>query len=212
MAAVFAGNQVHNGGFRADQLKVQFGGQDVAGFLVQNIQFNYTQQVSMLYEIGSANVYYVGGRAQGQATLSRVIGPAPFSALFLCLYNDVCCPQDIGFDASAGCPQNNFASKPPVYTLQDAVLTSIGVSVTSQDVVINEQLQFMYTNLDVSISCPPQKCKPLAPTPGTSRSASLGSSLAGIPGAVVAGARAVGDLVGSAVGTFVETNFPGVIR
>ncbi len=142
MPAVFQGGQTFNGGFRADQLELSFGGIDVSGFLVQNVQFQYSQQVTMLYEIGSSNVYYVGGRAQGQATLARVMGPAPLAANFIKLFNDLCSPQDINFNASAGCKRGGAN-----YTLEDAVLTTLSVSVTSQDVVISEQLQFMYINL-----------------------------------------------------------------
>ncbi len=143
MPSVFAGGQTYNGGFRADQLKLTFAGQTVAGFLVQNVQFQYTQQVTMLYEIGSANVYYVGGRAQGSATLARVIGPAPLGAQFIKNFNNLCSPQDISFNASSGCKGGG-----PNYTLQDAVLTTISVSVTSQEVVINEQLQFIFIDLE----------------------------------------------------------------
>lgn len=144
MASVFAGNQTYNGGFRADQLKLSFGGQNVAGFLVQNVQFQYAQQVSMLYEIGSENVYYVGGRAQGSATLARIIGPAPLSGLFIKKFNNLCQPADIGFNASAGCRSGG-----PNYTLQNAVLTTISTSVAAQDVVINEQLQFIFIDLEM---------------------------------------------------------------
>ena len=144
MPSVFAGGQTHNGGFRADQLTLTFAGQDVAGFLVQNVQFSYTQQITMLYEIGSENVYYVGGRAQGTATLARVIGPAPLAAQFINNFNDLCDPQDINFDASAGCQAGGLN-----YTLEDAVLTTVSVSVTAQDVVINEQLQFIFVDLEI---------------------------------------------------------------
>lgn len=144
MASVFTGGQTYNGGFRADQLKLTFAGTDVAGFLVQNVQFQYTQQITMLYEIGSANVYYVGGRAQGSATLARVIGPAPLGAQFLKQFNDLCEPQDINFDASAGCSNGGVN-----YTLEDAVLTTVSVSVQAQDVVINEQLQFIFVDLEI---------------------------------------------------------------
>ncbi len=143
MPSVFAGGQTYNGGFRADQLTVTFAGQDVAGFLVQNIQFSYTQQITLLYEIGSENVYYVGGRAQGTATLGRVIGPAPLGGQFISNFNDLCEPQDISFDASAGCEGGGTN-----YTLEDAVLTTVSVSVTAQDIVINEQLQFIFIDLE----------------------------------------------------------------
>ena len=144
MPSVFAGGQTYNGGFRADQLTLTFAGQDVSGFLVQNVQFSYTQQISMLYEIGSDNVYYVGGRAQGNATLARTIGPAPLAAAFIQNFNDLCNPQDLNFDSSAGCNSGGLN-----YTLEDAVLTTIAASVTSQETVINEQLQFIFIDLEI---------------------------------------------------------------
>ena len=144
MPSVFAGGQTHQGGFRADQLKATFGGLNVRGFLVQNIQFSYTQQITLLYEIGSDLVYYVGGRAQGTATLARVVGPAPAASQFINLFNDLCNPQDIEFDATAGCNGGGL-----IYTLEDAVLTTVSVSVTAQDLVINEQLQFIFVDLEI---------------------------------------------------------------
>ena len=148
MPSVFAGGQRVNGGFRSDLLNVQVAGQSVDGYLVQNVQFSYSQQVTMLYEIGSANVYYVGGRAQGTATLSRVAGPAQFGAEFIQLYNDVCNPQPISFTGrSSECRNANTGAVR--YFLEDAVLTTISVSVQAQDVVINEQLQFIFADLEI---------------------------------------------------------------
>jgi len=143
MPSVFAGGQTYNGGFRADQLTLTFGGTDVAGFLVQNVQFSYSQQITMLYEIGSENVYFVGGRAQGTSTLARVVGPAPLAGEFIERFNDLCEPQDINFDTSAGCRGGGLN-----YTLEDAVLTTLSASVTAQDVVVNEQLQFIFIDLE----------------------------------------------------------------
>lgn len=149
MASVFHGAQEHKSSFRADMLTLTFGGLDVSGFLVQSVQFQYAQQVAMLYEIGSKNVYYVGGRAQGSATLARVIGPEVGAGGFIDRFNDLCNPQDIGFEASAGCGGNpgTATSANANYTLVDAVLTTVSVSVTSQEVVINEQLQFIFVDL-----------------------------------------------------------------
>lgn len=164
--SVFAGNQVHRGGFRADQLNVKFGINPARGFLVQQIQFSFTQSVSMIYEIGSEYVYYVGGRSQGTASLSRIMGPAQFSNEFLCLYNDVCCPQNIEFDGSGACPNNKFETASPHYTLEDAVLTTISISVAAQDVVINETLQMMFIDLSVNTNCAgfvKKDCDPVVP-------------------------------------------------
>jgi len=150
--SVFSGGQTHAGGFRADQLSVTFGGEAAAGFLIQSVNFQYAQQVTTLYEIGSGNVYYVGGRAQGTSSLARVIGPAAFGATFIERYSDLCNPQDLEFDASAGCPKGvsgTGTNAAAGYSLIDAVMTTIAGSVTAQDVVINEQLQFMFIDLQI---------------------------------------------------------------
>lgn len=143
MASVFAGGQTYNGGFRADQLSLSFGGENVKGFIVQNVQFSYTQQITTLYELGSDFVYFVGGRAQGNATLSRVVGPTALAGNFISKFNDLCSPQDISFDASSGCKGGGIE-----YTLEDAVLVTIAVNVTAQETVINEQLQFIFLDME----------------------------------------------------------------
>jgi hypothetical protein len=144
MPGVFAGGQIHRGGFRFDQVHLTFAGTDVKGFLVQNVNFNFAQQVTLLYEIGSNYVYYVGGRAQGTAAMGRIVGPAPLTAGLITKFNDICNPQDMSFAATAGCQPGGLR-----YTLQDAVLTAVSVSVASRDCVISEQLQFMYIDLEI---------------------------------------------------------------
>lgn len=150
MPSVFSAPQTFNGGFRADNLTLQLEGVDVDGMVIQNVQFSFTQQITMLYEIGNGEnfVYYVGGRAQGTATIARVIGPAEAQSAFLREYGDLCKPKYMRFDAGAGCPDGT----PPinsslVYDLEACVLTTVAVSVNANDVVINEQLQFMFTDL-----------------------------------------------------------------
>lgn len=165
MAQVFAGGQVHRGSFRADQMAITFNGAQVQGMILQQIQFNFNQQVSMLYEIGSNNVYYVGGRAQGTASVARIIGPATVSALLLQNFGDICNPQDLGLEVKGGCIDEQgglskttaeFSNVAPSllgnqlgekYTLEDAILVGVGGSVGAQDIVFNEQLQFMFANL-----------------------------------------------------------------
>lgn len=144
MSSVFAAPQTHHGGFRADKLTMQIADMDVAGMLFQNVQFSFTQQVTMLYEIGSNFVYYVGGRAQGTCTIAVVVGPAAGQQKFLESYGDLCRPRNLGFNASSGCDDTSGAVK---YTLVSAVLTAVAASVNANDLAINQQLQFMFVDL-----------------------------------------------------------------
>ena len=151
---VFKVNQTFGGALRADQVVLKLNKRPVTGMLLQNIQFNYTQQVTLLYEIGGeknkAQVYYVGGRCQGTMTVGRVIGPSSSATFLLTAYGDICDPKPIEFDAKAGCLPGGAAGTAGVtYTMDKAVLTSVGGSVAAQDCVIHEQLQFMFINMTV---------------------------------------------------------------
>ena len=102
---IFNSNQVYAGAFHVGNTKVQFGSNST-DHLTQSIQFQYAQQVQMIYELGSVqradgvateqNVYYAGGRASGTANLARVLTgrPATNDAL-LQAYNNICNPQSI---------------------------------------------------------------------------------------------------------------------
>jgi hypothetical protein len=141
---VFGSKQVHKGSFKAELLKVNFGGA-TAGTLVQNVQFNFTQQVSMLFEVGSENVYFVGGRAQGTASVSRIVGPGKVLLAFFQNFGDICKPKSITFTAEGGCGD---AAGGVNYTLAAATLVAVGAAVDAQQIVITEQLQFQFVDLD----------------------------------------------------------------
>jgi len=145
---VFGGTQKWAGSSRAEQMKFQIGGVDVAGMVLQNVQFSFTQQVNMLYEIGSGNVYFVGGRAQGSASVARIIGPGVTQLKLINTYKNICKPADMTLNSSSGC--DNVVGQGIKYTLKNAVLVSIGVSVNSNDVLVNEQLQLMFADLEMA--------------------------------------------------------------
>lgn len=145
---MFTLDQEHGGSFRADGLELKFNGNSL-GSLAQGINVTFTQQVTTMYEIGSPKVYYVGGRAQGQAQVQRVIGPGAPGADPITGYNNICTPKNILVNAKAKECGNNGSGQINM-TLESAVLTSFGISVQSQDVVINNQLGYMFIDLDRS--------------------------------------------------------------
>jgi hypothetical protein len=151
-------DQIYSGSFRAELVKLTWPGMadpERNGALVQQVQFQIQRTVNMLYEIGSPNVYYVGGRRQGNATFTRVVsGSKTFRQLALD-YGDICAPKDLWLDAaqSACTPPELAAGGGGVvgggvkYTMMGATLNMVGASVTAQDVVINETLGFMFVDL-----------------------------------------------------------------
>jgi hypothetical protein len=146
MAAVFTPAQKWKGSFRSDLLKLTF--DDVGpGMLVQNMSFDYRQQVQMIYEVGEPNVYYVGGHAQGSAQIARIVGPGVALGAFFAKYGDICTPGNCVFSATGGCGGVSGAVS---YKLEHCVLTQVGAGVSADSIVITEQIGLMFANLDIT--------------------------------------------------------------
>jgi hypothetical protein len=95
-------------------------------------------------------MYYVGGRAQGQAALDRVIGPAIGLCDFYHTYGDVC--QAVGRNLMFGlgalnCAPGAGASENVSFTLTSAVIQSVGLGVTANDIIITDMTSVMFASL-----------------------------------------------------------------
>ena len=164
MPELFTRTEVDFGGAMHAQTGIVTPNNGLTGILMQNIQLSYQQQVTRLYELGVAaqrtKVYYVGGRAQGTMSVAHVIGPGITIAQFYEAFGDVCkarnntCQLDLGSnfcDSSAlpGLPTIAFPVPKPVrYVAKYCVLMSVGVSVSAQDFVINENSPLMFSGLE----------------------------------------------------------------
>jgi hypothetical protein len=152
------------GAFAADAAKVTFaadpgilgtaaGGKGGAnggvGMLTQQLSFNYQQQVTRIYEIGTNASFYVAGRTQGSLTIGRVIGPRPIALAFYQKYGSVCnaATNHLDIEMATGCKKPGDFNQAYSFTMKFCVIVSIGVSVASQDMMINEQLQVMFGSL-----------------------------------------------------------------
>jgi hypothetical protein len=142
------------------------------GLLTQQLNFNYQQQITRLYEIGSQRTFYVAGRPQGQAMLARIAGPREVTLAFYYKFGNVCCAKDnvLQFRAAAMCTPlgSGTTTEADVNALTTAasllgnynsgtnldlkmtgvVITSVGFTVQSENMVINEQVQCMFVSLE----------------------------------------------------------------
>lgn len=138
------------GAFAADAAVVTFGGIDGGGvgLLTQQLSFQYQQQITRLYEVGSRNTFYVGGRSQGSASVARVLGPRPVTAAFYLVYGNICnaATNTLMFSLISGCNPGDVLGG-MVFALVGVVINSIGVSVSAEQMIVNEQLQMMYVAL-----------------------------------------------------------------
>jgi hypothetical protein len=143
----FGTEQKHTGSFRAEDFNLTIGGK--AGVLVQQVQFTVNRTVNMLYEIGSNNIYYVGNRRQGQCQMSRVVGGNSSMATLVKDYGDMCNPKELKLEAT-GKGGGKCAQAKRTYRMTSATLTSIGASVTAQEIVLTENLSFIFADLEDS--------------------------------------------------------------
>ena len=147
------------GSFSADAAKIIFatggsgsptaGASGGVGLLCQNLQVSYQKQVTKIYEVGSTFAFYLEGRAQGMAGMSRVMGPRPVQTQFYRNYGDVCnaANNNINFSLAAGCKTDSALAKLNLL-IKNVVLVSIAFTVAAADMVVNEQLQSMFMALD----------------------------------------------------------------
>lgn len=146
----------YGGAFSADAARVTFssdpgllGTSGGVGMLTQQLSFNYQQQITRIYELGSNLSFYVAGRTQGNLSIGRVIGPRPVAVAFYQKYGNVCnaATNHLDIEMSTGCRQIGDFAQQYRFSLKFCVISSIGVSVASQDMLINEQLQVMFASL-----------------------------------------------------------------
>lgn len=123
------------------------------GLLTQNMQFQYQQPIQRIWEVGGAFEYFIAGRTQGTANLGQIVGPRAITDTFYTIFGNVCTGPDnsLLFAGAAGCENlptlggaNNFA-----FLIDGVLLQSVGMSVAAQDMIINQQLQFMFISLYV---------------------------------------------------------------
>lgn len=145
MPATFGNKQVVRGAFRAEDLTLTFGGDKAV--LCQQVQFTCNRTINMLYEIGSNDVYYVGNRRQGQAQVSRVVGGNANMRELVKKFGNMCKPDDIILKANGGGGNLCTAAK-RTYTMKQATLISVGASITAQEIVLTENLGFMFADLE----------------------------------------------------------------
>ena len=139
------------GAFAADQAKVTFpaliGNNGAnAGLLMQGMRASYSQQITRLYEVGSPNFYYVGGRTAGQASMDRVIGPRKIQQAFYLTYGDICnaLTNSLHFSVDTGCAASEGSRA--AFTCHFVVVQTISIGFNAQDMLIHENLGMIFSS------------------------------------------------------------------
>jgi hypothetical protein len=154
MADVFKRTELNFGGAFAADKGLITPNKGLTGVMMQNLSLNYSQAVTRIYEIGMAgktpSMYYIGGRSQGQMQAAHVIGPRIAMKAYYDAFSDVCeaATNDINIKLTKVDCGSSGGSRSIGYKAKFCVLVSIGVTVSAQDMVINENSQLMFSNLE----------------------------------------------------------------
>lgn len=116
--------------------------------MVQNVGIQYQQNVTRLWEVGSAKTYFIAGRTQGTMTIKRVVGGKGIGSNFIKTYADVCNVQHnhLTLSMNAGC---TGAEDKGSLSVEGIVITSIAYSIAAADMLINEDLSLMFAKLTI---------------------------------------------------------------
>ena len=136
--------------------------------IVTNVSINFAQQISRIFDLNKANandpnkgiMYYVGGRATGNLTIGRIIGPTPAGGdaevcNFYHTYGNICnladdltitfIGQGVSDNNAGGDCNDNQETK---FTMKQPMITNLGVSQNSSDTLVTENLQFQFADLE----------------------------------------------------------------
>ena len=151
MASVFSGSeQKINGIIRAEDVTLTFEKGDSKGAIIQQAEWSLERSVNMLYEVGSQNVYYVGDRRKGQGKFTRIVGGAKNFKGMVTKFGDICKAKANYLNLSVGstkCGPGGGGGK-ITYKLLGVTLTSIGASVTANDIVVTENMGIMFVDME----------------------------------------------------------------
>ena len=141
------------GGFKIDAAKLTFSGgaaQLTSGLLIQNVQIQYQQQVTFVYDLADpSGVYYVAGRAQGTLAMSKIVGSAIGMAAFYKDYGDACAiGKSINIEGIGGtCATASTGAK---YEIISPLIVSYGMTMAVNEGTVGENIQMQFAQLDIT--------------------------------------------------------------
>jgi len=126
-------------------------GQDPGlGQLVQTLTVMYARPVQRHWEIGTGNVYFVIGRAQGQAGVQRLAAPNAIAVQFLITFSSACniANRTITFGQNnASCGKGGAAAS---YTMTSVLIDSLSMAISVGAVAITQSVSMQFIGLHIA--------------------------------------------------------------
>jgi len=137
--------------YSSDSFQIAVAGQDHDFMLVQNMSFNYAQNVTRLFDLENANFQaYVASRPQGQMTLANIVTNLDNMINFMQTYGDIC-QADTGKNitvsiqgrsADTGLCKRQGGS----ISLSQPVLVSTSMAIAVADYIVSSNMAFIFAS------------------------------------------------------------------
>lgn len=143
--------QVIGRAYSSDSFQIAVAGDDHDFMLVQNLNFNYAQNVTRLFDLENAEFQaYVASRPQGQLTLANVVTNLNSMIDFLQMYGDVCSAdtnKNIQVEIQ-GRENNDGLCRVEGGSVRftQPVLISTAMSIAVADYIVNNNMAFIFAS------------------------------------------------------------------
>jgi hypothetical protein len=147
------------GVFSSENSSLNFGSAgSEPGFLVQNWNVTYTQQVQELFEIGSNALYWAKGRPVGNGTIGRIVGDKgvatavglfPTEAYDICHGGEELVLSATGGHCESGAYTEAILNQGVKLTMDGCAVTQVGYSMQVADVRLMENYGWRFAYLQV---------------------------------------------------------------
>lgn len=124
------------------------------GYMIQQWQVAYQQNVQEIYELGSGNMYWIKGQPQGAGSVGRIVGQTGAGTDFFDADSfDMCRGGgSIAISASSGICNNTVAgpaAQTVLMRMEGVVVTSIGFSSSVQDMMFRENVGWRFAKFSM---------------------------------------------------------------
>jgi len=142
MADIFGRSITWGGSFQPEGTTVSFAGAEI-GAIIRSVQISYGQAISRLWDLGTGKSFIVAGNTNGTWSIGTVAGVGGTFSDF----GEICAPGEMVISADAGmCGPTT----PVSFTLRQTILAQVGLSVVSDDMIINEAVSGLFLSLEVN--------------------------------------------------------------
>ncbi len=140
-------NSGMGGAFTSALAQINLAGGGLANkMLIAGLQANYSQNIQRIFELESDKAYFIIGRPNGQGSIRAVFGPKAVSQVAYADLANPCIAHNITFSSNgASCEGGDW-----VRSLNNVILQSIDFQVDAQDMLINENLGFVFATMSAA--------------------------------------------------------------